>query len=116
MDGEGEKLARKAVDLALAGDVTALRLCLDRVAPCRRERPVNLDLPDAASVADLPAVTQAILRAIASGEIAPGEAASLATSVSSHQRSLELTEIEARLAAVEERIKTDGKILRGGFA
>jgi hypothetical protein len=29
LNGEVEKLTRKAVELALAGDVTALRLCLD---------------------------------------------------------------------------------------
>ena len=34
LDGEATALSRKAVELALAGDPTALRLCLDRtVAP-----------------------------------------------------------------------------------
>ena len=33
LDGEAEKLTRKAIDLALAGDMVALRLCLDRTIP-----------------------------------------------------------------------------------
>ena len=33
LDGEAEALTRKAVELALAGDTTALRLCLERVLP-----------------------------------------------------------------------------------
>jgi SNF2-related domain len=39
MTGEAEALTRKAIDLALAGEATALRLCLDRILPPRRERP-----------------------------------------------------------------------------
>ena len=41
LDGEAEALTRKAVEMALAGDGTALRLCLDRIIPPRRERPVR---------------------------------------------------------------------------
>ncbi len=33
LDGEAEALTRKAVELALEGDTTALRLCLERMAP-----------------------------------------------------------------------------------
>src|SRR6266853_1573081 len=36
--GEGEALTRKAVELALAGDPTALRLCLERIVGPYRER------------------------------------------------------------------------------
>ena len=46
LDGEVERLTRKAVEMALAGDTTALRLCLDRIAPVRRDRPVTFDLPE----------------------------------------------------------------------
>ena len=31
LDGEAEALTRKAIKLAKAGDLTALRLCLDRI-------------------------------------------------------------------------------------
>ena len=33
LDGEAETLTRKAIELATAGDMQALRLCLDRIAP-----------------------------------------------------------------------------------
>ena len=45
VDGEAEKLTRVAVDVALAGDTVALHLCLDRVAPFRKDRPVTFALP-----------------------------------------------------------------------
>ncbi len=36
--GESEALTRRAVELALAGDPTAMRLCLERILPPCRER------------------------------------------------------------------------------
>ena len=33
LDGDAEKLTRKAVDMALGGDTVALRLVMDRIAP-----------------------------------------------------------------------------------
>ena len=45
LDGEAEALTRQAVTMALGGDATALRLCLERIAPPRRDAPVTFDLP-----------------------------------------------------------------------
>jgi Family of unknown function (DUF5681) len=39
LDGEAETITRKAIQLAKEGDLTALRLCLDRIAPPRKDRP-----------------------------------------------------------------------------
>src|SRR6187551_3264138 len=44
LDDEATALSRKAVELALAGDPTALRLCDRTVAP-RRDRSIELALP-----------------------------------------------------------------------
>jgi hypothetical protein len=33
LEGEAEALTRKAVDMALAGDAAALRLCLEGIVP-----------------------------------------------------------------------------------
>ncbi|MGC2203149.1 MAG: DUF5681 domain-containing protein, partial [Stellaceae bacterium] len=44
LDGEAEALIRRAVELALEGDPMALRLCLERIIPPRRARPVQLGL------------------------------------------------------------------------
>jgi uncharacterized protein DUF5681 len=43
--GEGEKLAQKAVELALAGNVKCLQMCLDRLMPRRAGRPLDFTLP-----------------------------------------------------------------------
>jgi hypothetical protein len=49
LDGEGEELTRKAIELAKEGDLTALRLCLERICPPRKSRPIAIDLPDAST-------------------------------------------------------------------
>jgi hypothetical protein len=74
LDGEGEALTRKAIELALAGDGMALRLCLERILPPRKERPVEIELPGLTGAKDAVAASAALLAAVAAGEIAPGEA------------------------------------------
>ena len=53
LDGAAELLARKAVEMALAGDAAALRLCLDRIVAPRREQPCSLDLPEIRNAGDI---------------------------------------------------------------
>jgi hypothetical protein len=59
LDGEAEGLTRKAVEMALAGDTVALRLCLERLVPPRKDRPVALALPPLGGTPDLPTITAA---------------------------------------------------------
>jgi len=53
LDGEAEELTRKCIELAKAGDTTALRLCMERIAPVRKGRPVNVNLPPIATAVDV---------------------------------------------------------------
>jgi uncharacterized protein DUF5681 len=48
LEGEVEQVTRKAIELAKAGDTTALRLCMDRIAPARGLPGVAADRPRAA--------------------------------------------------------------------
>lgn len=103
LEGEAEALTRKAIELGLAGDLTALKLCLDRVAPARKDRPVVVDLPVLKTAEDGPMALAAIATAAACGEITPGEAQALASVVVEHRRGVEAVDIERRLAALENR-------------
>ena len=77
LDGEAETLTRKAIDLANAGDTTALRLCIERILPARKDRPVSISLPPIASPADAVTVLAAITTAVSDGDITPMEASEL---------------------------------------
>jgi hypothetical protein len=101
LDGQAEALTRKAVELALGGDVTALRLCLERIAPPRRDAPVTFELPAMASARDAAQAAGAVLGAVSEGELTPTEGASIMALVETWRRTFETAEIEARLAALE---------------
>jgi hypothetical protein len=102
LDGEAEGLARKVIDKGLEGDMAALRLCLDRLLPPRRERALTFDLPKIESVKDAQAASSAILAACAAGDLSPGEASEVMELVSAYVRMLEKTELEARIVALEK--------------
>ncbi len=102
LDGEVESLTRKAVELALGGDVTALRLCLERILPARKEAALApIEIPKVEGAADLPQLTSTILDAVAAGRITPGEGQSLAALANAHARTLEVAELEQRITALE---------------
>ncbi len=103
LDGEGEALTRKAVAMALEGDTTALRLCLERVAPVRKDPPVVFDLPPMTSARDAAQAAGAVLAAVAGGELTPAEGAHVMALVETYRRTLETTDLERRIAALEAR-------------
>ena len=101
LDGEAEALTRRAVELALAGDPTALRLCLERILPPCRERAVNFALPPIESAADIAAAMKAVTAALADGIITPGEGEAFARIVDTFVRAIETSDLERRLSAIE---------------
>jgi hypothetical protein len=103
LEGEADRLTRKAIEVALTGDVTALRLCLERIAPPRKDAPVTFPLPSMRSAGDAAKAAGAVLEAVADGELTPIEGAHVMGLVDAFRRTLEASEFEVRLAALEAR-------------
>ena len=103
LDGEAEVITRKAIELAKQGDLGAIRLCLDRIAPPRKDRPIPFALPALGKAEDASTGLAAIVAAIASGELTPSEAGELSKVVDTYARALLATELEDRVTALEER-------------
>ena len=101
LEGEATALTRKAVEMALAGDSVALRLCLDRIAPPRKDNPVSFPLPHMATAHDAAQAAGGVLEAVADGELTPAEGAQVMALVDSFRRTLEVSELEARIVALE---------------
>ena len=99
--GEAEALTRMAVELALVGDPTALRLCLERILPPCRERTVKFALPPIETAADIAPAMKGVTSALAAGLITPGEAATIAAVVDTFVRAIETSDFERRLQQVE---------------
>ena len=103
-DGEAEALTRKAIELAKAGDLVALRLCLDRICPPRKDRPVRFALPELRTAADAKLAASALLKAVADGDLTPSEASEIGRLLDSYTRILEREEFEKRLIRLEEKV------------
>ncbi len=104
LDGEAEALTRKAIDLALAGDTVALRLCMERICPPRRDRQVNLKMPRMDTPQDVLGAIATVVGAVARGAITPSEGQALAQLIEVQRKAIETVEIEQRLVAVERSV------------
>ena len=105
LDSEGERITRRAIRLALSGDPVALRLCVERLIPARRERPIQVKLPVVKTVSDVSLAIGTVMAAVAKGTITPGEGQALAGLLDSHREALETQELESRLLALEEKLE-----------
>jgi hypothetical protein len=106
LDGEGERITRKAVELALDGDTIALRLCLERLIPPVKERRVSLDVPKLERAGDIATALGTLLDAVATGEITPSEGQTIATLLEVQRKAIETAELEQRITRLE-RIKNE---------
>jgi hypothetical protein len=100
----GEDIAKVVLDAALAGDLQAAKLVLDRISPPLKAQaaPVLLDLP---SPENATGAAAAIIRAAADGEIPPDVATQLVGAVGTLARIIEIDELKDRLEALERAIK-----------
>lgn len=105
LDGEAEALTRQAVNMALEGDTTALRLCLERITPPRRDAPVTFDLPRMETTLDAAHAAGVVLDAVALGDLTPTEGTHVMALVESFRRTLEVTEIEDRMKQIERALR-----------
>jgi hypothetical protein len=105
LDGEAAAITRKAIELAKSGDRLALRLCMDRIVPPRRDRPVHFAIPELNSAADASKAIASITQAVAHGELGFGEAAELSKLIETYIRAVEATDLEKRLVILEQRFK-----------
>jgi hypothetical protein len=103
LDDESESLIRKVIERAKEGDMSALRLCLERILPPRRDRPVHFEIPKLNSADDAGKAMAAITAAVACGHLTPTEAAELSNVIGSYVKVLEANEFEQRLRALEEQ-------------
>jgi hypothetical protein len=68
MEADAEAISKRAVELALAGDLTAIRLVLDRLVSPARDRPIQLALPKINAASDLIAAASALTEATAASK------------------------------------------------
>lgn len=108
LNGESEALVRKCIAMAQAGDGGAMKLCLERILPPLRDRPVSLALPPVASVHEVAAALALVVRAVADGSITPSEGAAIAGLLEGQRKAIETIELEKRVSELEQSVNKRG--------
>ena len=103
-DKKADAIIAKTISMAEEGDTACIRLCLDRIAPPRKDRPVPFTLPKMREARDALNASMAIVSGVATGELTPSEASELAKVVESYTRTLQAVGFEERLANLEGKV------------
>jgi|GraSoiStandDraft_39_1057311.scaffolds.fasta_scaffold244707_2 hypothetical protein len=106
-EGQAEQLVQKVLELAQAGDVSCLKMMLDRLWPARKGQPVNVVMPPIKTSQDLIPAIRSIWEGIREGRLTPEEAGVLSIVMDRSIQAIELHNITKRIAALEARDKQD---------
>ena len=101
LEEQVDALVGKVLELALDGNIGALRLCLDRLARARKNEARFCEMPPLQKAGDAVAAIAGVASAAAAGDVTADEAAKLAKVISLYVNTLEAHEFEDRLARLE---------------
>jgi len=98
-DGEAETLTRKIIELAKAGDMQALKVCVDRLCPPMKAQaaPVQVEIPETDNMSD---IANAFIKAAADGRLPPDVAAQLVSAVGTLAHIVEVDELKRTAGSI----------------
>lgn len=85
--------------------MTAMRLCLERIVPPRRDRAIQFDMPSMQKAHDAVIAMRRLVDAANSGELSPMDATELAKLVEAFTKAVAVHEHEERITALEKKDK-----------
>ena len=105
-----QAMVRKAVRMALEGNLTAMKVALERTIGRPSEAPgeavpLSIDLGQLRTADDCSVATQRIVDAVVKGALAESAAKLLLEAVQTRLKALEMVEFEQRLMELEETSK-----------
>jgi hypothetical protein len=106
LEGDMDALRSKGRELALAGNTQMLIFFLNRMQP--KERCVRIDLPELDRSSDAVDALAIVIRAAATGQISPSEAAAFTSMIANYARTINIAEYEERLTKIEEQLRGQG--------
>jgi hypothetical protein len=104
MDSHGEALIKQCQVLALKGDPTALRLCLERLLPPCKPPNNRFLLPAVRTASDVGLALQSVLQEVARGRLSAQEGEAIAAILENHRRAIDSEEFGQRLQALERQV------------
>lgn len=105
---DAPELIAKLKELALGGDLAAIRLWLERVLPSLKPKDSPAAVPALESGGTLLEQSQAVMAAVAAGELAPSDGATMMQGLAAQARVKETEELERRIEALQEMVRRQG--------
>jgi hypothetical protein len=98
----GDAIIDKAKLMALSGDRTAMRLCMERLIPVPKAPESRFRLPNEMKTpADLMNVLPSVIKETSKGHLSASEAESIARVVDTHLHTMDRGEFDERIRALE---------------
>lgn len=103
-------LIARAVELALAGDVSALRLCLERLIPKMRHETFSLALDnnDMSNTEATMMAGAATLQAVIDGVIAPEQGNAFSTMLENQRKAIQMVDLSQQIEEISKILKQRG--------
>lgn len=96
-----EKLVKTLIDFAEAGDMTAMRIVMDRMMPPLREDPIRVTIPKIESADDCTLAQANVLNAVAAGQMLPSEGQVLSGLINAQRLAYETSHLSAQVANIQ---------------
>ena len=103
LNDNAEKLIQVAVDMALEGNETMLKACLDKLLPSIKSTDRQVQLPGLNKQKSLLGKAEFVIRCVAEGKVTPVEGNQLLSGLSTTTRIFESDELLKRLESLEEK-------------
>ena len=111
LDKYAPHLVGKCIERALKNeDRSAMRICMDRILPARREASIRVSLPRIKTAQDLEKAAEKVTQAIGRGRIAPAEGEKMMNVFEIQSRIIEKSQYESRLKKLEESMAAASRL------
>ena len=102
LDSHAENLIKKCLVLAYQGNPTAMRLCMERLMPARRQRTLQFKLPPIKTITDVAVASESVVSGVARGQLTPAEGQAFSGMLEDRRRVIETQHQEPRIRALED--------------
>jgi hypothetical protein len=102
LEGEAEQLTRKVIELAMEGNIAALRLCMDRLMPPAKDRTVLFEMPPIRDLNDVSAGMTSITAAVSDGKLTPPEGEIISRTLEQHANVMVFQDLQKRVEKLEQ--------------
>lgn len=103
MQSELNNISQKLIELAVAGNLQAIKLVLDRVMPAKTSRSIEIEIPKIENTTDALQAISTVIHAVGQGELTPNEGEAITKIIQSFTQTLQSYEFDQRLSTLEQK-------------